>query len=246
MKILTIIPTRRELDGFVQACREAGYDTEAVVTGKLSLTSFPALDVAVALGGLGKAQFAVQTQHLLEHRPWKWVMCVGAAGALVDGIAIGDVVIATETVEHDMRNRFGPPRLPRFPSAEPILERCRHVLRTEHPFRVHYGPIASGDEDVMEGERRAAIHAHTGAVVVAWEGAGGARASQFSGVPFIEIRGVTDSANSAAAVDFKLHVQRAMHSVARVVISLARFGFPSDTTEMQRKKWRKPSGRDMI
>jgi adenosylhomocysteine nucleosidase len=222
MKILTIIPMQRELDSFVQACCEAGYDTEAVATGRLSLTYFPALAIAVAPGGLGKTQFAVHTQHLLEQGQWELVICAGAAGALVDSIAVGDVVIATETVEHDIRNRFGPPRLPRFRSAEHVLELCRHALQTEQAFRVHYGPIASGDEDVVEGERRAAIHAHTGAVVVAWEGAGGARASQFSDVPFIEIRGVTDSANSAAAVDFKLNVKWAMHNVARVVASLAR------------------------
>ena len=224
MRILTIIPTQRELDGFIQACREAGYDTEVVAIGKLSLTYVSALAVAVALGGLGKAQFAVHTQHLLEHGPWALVICAGAAGALVDGIAVGDVVIATETVEHDMQNRFGPRLFPRFRSAEHIVERCRHALQPEQTFRVHYGPIASGDEDVVEGDRRAAIHAHTGALVVAWEGAGGARASQFSGVPFLEIRGVTDSANHAAAVDFKVHVQGAMHNVARVVTSLARWG----------------------
>lgn len=59
MKTLTIIPTQRELDGFLQACCDAGYAAEALIAGKLSLTSFPALALAVAPGGLEKVQFAV-------------------------------------------------------------------------------------------------------------------------------------------------------------------------------------------
>lgn len=224
MKILAVIPTQAELDNFIQAYRDAGYDSEIITTGKLSLTYFPVLAIAAAHGGLGKTQFAVHTQHLIEQRPWELVICAGAAGALVDDISVGDVVIATETIEHDVRNHFGPQRLPRFRSTEHVLERCRRTFRTEQSFQVYYGPIASGDEDVVDVERRSAIRAHTGALVVAWEGAGGARASQFNQVPFIEIRGVTDAANREAAVDFKLNVQMAMHNTAWVVASLAQSG----------------------
>lgn len=113
----------------------------------------------------------------------------GAAGALVDSLSIGDVVIATETVEHDIRNRFGPPRLPRFRGAQPVRAQCRDALQTPRAFRIQYDPIASGDEAVGEVATQTAIHARTGAVAVAWEGAGGARASHVTGVSFREIRG---------------------------------------------------------
>ena len=221
MKILTVTPIQAELDCFVDACREAGYDAEEGSTGKLPLTRFPLLDVTVAPGGLGKVAFAVHTQHLVEQGQWALVICAGSAGALVDTVSPGDVVIGTETVEHDIRNGFGKPLVPRFPGAEFILRRSRDVLEAEDSFRIHYGPIASGDEDVVDGERRAAVHAKTGALAVAWEGAGGARASRFSGVPFIEIRGVTDRAGGAVASEFRLNLERAMRNVAHVVASLA-------------------------
>lgn len=57
-------------------------------------------------------------------------MCAGS---------VGDVVIATKTVEYDMRNRFSPPHLPRFRTAEHVLELCRSVLQAERAFQVHYG-----------------------------------------------------------------------------------------------------------
>ena len=223
MKILTVIPTQEERDSFVQACLEQGYQAQALVMGKLSITYFPVLEIAVAHGGLGKAQFAVQTQHLIDAGNWGVVICAGAAGALASGLSVGDVVIATETVEHDIRNKFGKPLLPRFTSSERVLEYCRQAVQADPTLKVHYGPIASGDEDVMDVERRTAIHQRTEALAVAWEGAGGARASQFSGVPFIEIRGVTDGADNTAARDFRLNVKRALKSVAQVVIALARW-----------------------
>jgi len=230
MKILTVIPTQEELDAFVHACVEQGYQAQPLAMGKLSITYFPVLEMAVAHGGLGKAQFAVQTQHLIDAGNWDVVICAGAAGALASGLSVGDVVIATETVEHDIRNKFGKPLLPRFSSSERALEYCRQAVQAGPTLNVHYGPIASGDEDVMDVERRAAIHHRTEALAVAWEGAGGARASQFSGVPFIEIRGVTDGADHTAARDFRLNVKRALKNVAQVVIALARWSRNRPTT----------------
>jgi adenosylhomocysteine nucleosidase len=222
MKILIIIPTQRELDCFLEACLEQGYQAETALTGKLLITHFPALEIAVAFGGLGKTQFAVQTQHLIDMAHWDWVICAGAAGALVDSLSIGDVVIATETVEHDIHNRFGKPLLPRFGGSETLLEHCYQAIPATGTFKVHFGSVASGDEDVVETDRRKAVHLQTGAVVVAWEGAGGARACQFSDVPYIEVRGVSDSADRKAALDFEKNLPLVMRNVATVILSWAR------------------------
>ena len=221
MKILTVIPTKAELESFVRASCEQGYRAETITTGKLPVTHFSMLNLAVASGGLGKVQFAVQTQYLIDAGQWDVIICAGAAGALVTDLAVGDVVIATETVEHDIRNKFSKPLLPRFSGSEEMIGRCRWALKTEPAFTVHYGPIASGDEDVMDAERRADIRARTAALAVAWEGAGGARACQFSGLPFIEIRGVTDGAGATAPSEFRQNTQLALKSVAQVVITFA-------------------------
>ena len=126
-------------------------------------------------------------------------------------------VCATLSRLHDIRNKFGTPLLPRFRSVDTVLAALREELSALTACTVHFGPIASGDEDVVDGERRRAIHQVTGALAVAWEGAGGARACHFSGVPFIEVRGITDHANSQAATDFKMHLPSAMRHVARLI-----------------------------
>jgi adenosylhomocysteine nucleosidase len=218
MKTLIIVPTEIEYEAFILGCTRQRLEFEDTVMGRLPVKHCPALGMTVARGGLGKVQFAVHTQHLLEAHPdWAWVVCAGAAGALVDTLAIGDVVVATETVEHDIRNRFGKPLLPRYTGAGTVITALQQAASDCAGFAVTYGPIASGDEDVVEHERREALRMQTGALAVAWEGAGGARSCQFSGAPYIEVRGISDQANQHAPGDFTANVPIAMRNIATLV-----------------------------
>ena len=221
MTLLAIVPTQRELDLFAAALQrfDAGAASETI--GVLGVKRFPELSIVTALGGLGKAQFAAHTQHLIANGEWDIVVCAGAAGTLANSMRVGDVVIATETVEHDIRNRFGPPHMPRFAATPQALDRCHAATQDDGAFTVHYAPVASGDEDVVEEARRSELSARTGAAAVAWEGAGGARACLLSGVPYVEIRGISDGANSTAAGDFVANLPLVMENVASVVVSLA-------------------------
>ncbi len=229
MKILVVIPTQKEFNFFLAACAEMAGQAEYSRLGRVNVVQFadlgtrPKSVLTLSRGGLGKVQFAVHTQHLLDAAPeWDLVICAGAAGALVNALSIGDVVVSTETVEHDINNHFRPPRLPRFNGAEGIISQLKRVSSTLSSFQVHFGPVASGDEDVVDFERRTAIHQLTGALAVAWEGAGGARACQFSQVPFVEIRGISDGADSDAASDFLANLEQVMRNIATLIIAWLR------------------------
>ena len=220
MQTLIMVPLQEEMVWFRQACTARRLATAGTTVGRLVAMCVPEIDLTVVPGGLGKVQFAIQTQHVLDvSRTWEVVICTGAAGALSDELAIGDVVVATETVEHDIHNHFGPPRLPRFSGAATMIKSLRGVCPPRNAFSVHFGPIASGDEDVVTVERQEALRQRTGALAVAWEGAGGARACQFSAMPFVEIRGVTDGANGRAAVDFRANLATAMANVATLIVT---------------------------
>ena len=223
MRILTVIPLQGELNRFLDGCAATGLQPEVDQIGKLPVLYLCDRALVVATGGLGKAQFAAQTQHLIDSGPgWDLVICAGAAGAFDDRLRVGDVVAGRETVEFDIRNRFGEPLLPRFASAARVLDCLQHIQLGDKTFALHVGPIASGDEDVVEITRRAEIRAQTGALVTAWEGAGAARACSFSGVPFVEIRGVSDHAGETAPQDFVSNLPVAMGNVAAVVIELVK------------------------
>ena len=112
----------------------------------------------------------VQTQYLIERFPSvEIVACVGAAGSLVSELSVGDVVVGTETVEHDYRLLFASRPQPRFPGHSPSIPALRRAAGRIHGFRVAFGVIASGDEDVVASERARAIRDQTGAVCVAWK-----------------------------------------------------------------------------
>jgi adenosylhomocysteine nucleosidase len=57
-----------------------------------------------------------------------------------------------------------------------------------------------------------------GSIAVAWEGAGGARACKFNKKYYLELRGVTDTANHQAAADFEVNLEKAMHNLAQVIV----------------------------
>ena len=211
---------REELDFLLQGCAKAGFQAESGIIGRLPVVRLPDLGVTLARGGLGKVQFAVQTQHLLDTCSyWDLIVCAGAAGALVNEVSVGDAVVATTTVEHDYNNKFSERALPKFDGAGAAVADLKSVSHSTGTFSVHFGPIASGDEDVVETERKRMLHDSTGALAVAWEGAGGAKACVFSGFPFVEIRGVTDTADRNAASDFEKNLEVAMSNLATLIIS---------------------------
>lgn len=226
MKTIVIIPTQKEFKLFVQSIIKNGCQAENVLVGKLPVVEFSDIGMTVACGGLGKVQFAIHTQHLLDTCPqWTWAICAGAAGALVEHLTVGDVVIATETVEHDIHNKFGRPLLPRFNGSQAMLSAFQTLSPVSSQFHTHFGPIASGDEDVVDTLRKQALHQRTGGLAVAWEGAGGARACQFSDVPFVEIRGITDGADGNAAADFAANLENVMANVATLIIGWVRASY---------------------
>jgi adenosylhomocysteine nucleosidase len=218
LKSLIVLPIQQELDFFLQACAGQGQAAEAGQVGRMPVTCLPGLGITLARGGLGKTQFAVLTQYLIDHAPdWDAVLCVGAAGALDDTLAVGDVVVGTETVEYDIHNKFGKPLVPRFSGNSGLLNQFRNLAQVDDSFRIHFGAIASGDEDVVGVERRKQVRELTNALANAWEGAGGARACQLSDAPFVEIRGISDGANEAAPLDFAANLPGTMRNLATVI-----------------------------
>jgi adenosylhomocysteine nucleosidase len=220
MKLLIVTPLPEERDGFLRRCRQLGLQIHAAQLGRLPVTVLPELGVTLAVGGVGKAQYALQTQHLLDAgEGWEAVICAGTAGALADELSVGDVVVATTTIEHDYIVRLIDFHQPSFDGAQGLLADLRRVPVNGDSFAVHFGIVASGDEDIAGAERRAELRRRTGALVAAWEGAGGARACKFNRVPFVELRGVSDSANADAPNDFAANLDTAMQNVAQFVVN---------------------------
>lgn len=222
MKLLVITPIKDELDALSGVLRELVGEDEAVPVGHATALPFYQGRALLMHGGLGKAEFGVRTQHALDTLEGvSGVVCAGVAGALDESLSVGDVVVATATVEHD----FNWPRgeRPRFEGHGPLIDAIRDAdVQIGGDFSMHFGPIASGDEGVNDIGRARDLREGTGALAVAWEGAGGARAARYSGVPFLEVRGISDLADSNAYGEWRGNIPRAMRNVATVLDALVR------------------------
>ncbi|MXX19704.1 MAG: 5'-methylthioadenosine/S-adenosylhomocysteine nucleosidase [Dehalococcoidia bacterium] len=191
-------------------------------TGRVVVREYSAADVVLAEGGFGKVQYGVTTQHLLDHLPdVDLVVCAGVAGGLSDEVRVGDVVVATATVEHDFYSGVLGRVPPGFDGSREHLARLAEVREADGSFRVHFAPIASGDEGISDRVRKDAIHARTEALAVAFEGAGGARAALFSGVPYLEVRAISDMAEGDVLTELEANLPDVMQNVAAVVARLA-------------------------
>ena len=122
MTYLIVTPIQEELDFLSAYLTQENYKVQKRVIGSLSTLEFPELDLILAQGGLGKTQFGLQTQHLLDFCPSvQAVICTGAAGALSAQLKVGDVVIASETVEHDCIYHFVKRPPPRFAGDKELI-----------------------------------------------------------------------------------------------------------------------------
>lgn len=218
---LILCPLRPELAALREGIQSLGWRIEQRQIGPLLVYSMPELDWHLALGGHGKTQFAICAQFLLEHlKEVKTLVCAGCSGGLWPSMALYDVIVAEKTIEHDFRMKFIDRPLPEFKGDPQLLAKCRDLQNFD--FKVHRGVIASGDEDILDPQRAREVRELTSADAVAWEGAGGARASQFSGRSFLEVRGITDTQEHPPAKDFIHHLRRAMNHVSQVLLALAK------------------------
>ncbi len=219
MAFLLITPLQLEFDCLTHSLKSRGFSETNIHVGRMPVCLFSELQIALAQGGHGKAQCALQTQHLLDcYEQVDGVICAGSSGALAPGISAGDLVVAETTIEHDFQMKFFPEPAPRFSGSHEFLSRLKKNQMFSWTFQVHYGSIASGDEDVIALERAQDLYSQTGALAVAWEGAGVARACLFSQVPFLEIRGITDTANHDAPADFETNLGLAMDNLVAFII----------------------------
>src|SRR5215470_14078228 len=124
-RILILCPLAREWS-FLVSTFEASLHVERVHDLKIEAAYIHDWRTLVAPGGHGKTQFAVQAQYLIGRFPSvELVICAGPAGSLAPDLSVGDVVVGTETVEHNYRQLFATRPLPRFPGDATSIDALR-------------------------------------------------------------------------------------------------------------------------
>lgn len=184
--------------------------------------------VLIAHCGIGKVNAAAVAQVLASAKP-RALIFTGVAGALDPGLAVGDIVIATEAVQHDVDVTalgYEPGRVPGEPlswkSDEKLVELALLAAAEVTEVRTTTGLVASGDQFVADPARGRAIRGGFGADCVEMEGAAVAQVCTRSAVPFVIVRSISDSADHDAQVSFREFTELAAGRAKRLVLAMLR------------------------
>jgi adenosylhomocysteine nucleosidase len=168
-------------------------------------------DVIVVKCGVGKVNAAICAEILCEHFKVDYIINTGAAGSLDPRINIGDVVICTEAVQHDMDCvGFGSPlgKIPflktsEFPSDDSLRSLAKSICEEVCPdIRCFEGRIATGDQFICDKDHKDFIVSNFKALCCEMEGAAVAQTAYLNDVPFLIIRAISDKADASAEMDY--------------------------------------------
>ena len=168
-------------------------------------------EVIAVVCGIGKVNAAVCTQILVSEFNVDTVINVGVAGGIGKDIYPGDVVIATNLVEHDMdTTAFGDPhgQVPRmdtfdFKCDSSLIESANSACKKVGGFNTFTGRIVSGDVFVADVEKIKWLEKEFNALSCEMEGASIAHVCYLNNIPVVVIRSISDNANNGAHMDFE-------------------------------------------
>ena len=190
-------------------------------------------EAVVVRSGIGKVNAAVCTQILVDHYGVDAVINTGIAGSLKNEIEIGDVVLSTDTVHHDMdASGFGYPvgQIPQmevfsFPADETLRNLALKCCKEVNPdIGVFTGRIVSGDQFISDQVKKDWIAENFGGYCTEMEGAAIAQAAYLNHVPFLIIRAISDKADNSATMDYsEFEVKAVRHSVNLILAIAERY-----------------------
>lgn len=183
-------------------------------------------EVVIVRSGIGKVNAGICTQILSDIFEVDAVINTGIAGSLQAQIDIGDIVISTDAIQHDMdATGFGyaPGVIPRmetscFTADEALIEAAKAACKAAVPqVQAFTGRIVSGDQFVSDREVKNHIYEQFSGMCTEMEGAAIAQAAYLNKIPFVIIRAISDKADDSATMDYPSFEREAIaHSVALV------------------------------
>lgn len=183
----------------------------------------------VVRSGIGKVNAGICTQILADEFQVEAVINTGIAGSLKAEINIGDIVLSTDTMQHDVDAReFGYPlgQIPRmetltFLSDEKLRKLAKEVCEEVNPdIQVFEGRVASGDQFVADKETKEKIIENTQAYCTEMEGAAIGQAAYLNKIPYLVIRAISDKADDSAHVDYPTFERQAIRHTVNLVSSM--------------------------
>ena len=188
--------------------------------------SFGSTDVVVVQRGIGKVNAAACAQILINHFGVTHVMNTGVAGSLNAKIDIGDIVVSTDAMYHDVdATIFGYAKgeVPQvgtasFVADEMLRKAAVEAVKEAAPdIHVFEGRVVSGDQFISSREVKNHIRDTFQGDCTEMEGAAIAQVAYINEVPFVIIRAISDKADDSGQEAYDVFEKKAAMHCAHVV-----------------------------
>lgn len=209
--------------------------TDIEITAKAGMEFYKGIlcgaEAVVVRSGIGKVNAAACTQILADCFQVDAVINTGIAGSLRAEIDIGDIVLSTDVLHHDMdATGFGYPlgQIPRmntlsFAADAQMRAAVRALCEQVNPdIRVHEGRVVSGDQFISDREVKNRIISWTDGYCTEMEGAAIAQTAYLNQIPFLIVRAISDKADDSATVDYPTFEAKAIEHTVKLITAVAK------------------------
>ena len=167
-------------------------------------------EVVVAACGIGKVNAAVCTQTMILKYKIDMIINTGIAGGMSPKINIGDIVIGSALVQHDVdTSPLGDPvgfisgiNRVEIPCTDSLIKKLENAAGRIKGIKMHKGIIATGDQFIGEKEKLYKIVDRFGAIACEMEGASIGHVCYINKVDFAVVRAISDNADSESSMDY--------------------------------------------
>ncbi|WP_163528149.1 5'-methylthioadenosine/adenosylhomocysteine nucleosidase [Halobacillus ihumii] len=182
--------------------------------------------IVLVQSGIGKVNAAMASQLLVSHFHADKLINSGISGAIHPDVGLGDIVISTETVQHDMDETakgYEPGIIPRldkgyFKADKDLIALAEQAAKKlPEKVDVFKGLIATGDQFIASAEKKEWIYETFNAYVVEMEGAAVGQVAYLNDVPYIVIRSASDDAGEEAVMKWEDFKQQAINNSSFII-----------------------------
>ena len=183
------------------------------------------VEVVLLQSGIGKVNSSVSTALMLQAFAPDCIINTGSAGGCDDSLDVGDIVISSELLHHDVDvTAFGYElgQMARMPVTyipdELLAQTAAQCIELVADAKTVRGVIATGDTFVSDPAKVAAIKAAFPAVkAVEMEAAAIAQTCFLFGTPFLVVRALSDIAGKSSNLSFADFIETASTHSAKMV-----------------------------
>lgn len=215
----------------IQALREQLSDVKETTIAGMTFCegTLSGKDVILVRSGIGKVNMAICTQILVDQFHVQQLINTGIAGSLCNDINIGDIVVSTDMMQHDVdvtSSGYKRGIIPRmetsaFPADQELIDLAVSSCKKVNPeVSVFQGRIVSGDQFICDDQIKKQIIADFNALCTEMEGAAMAQAAWLNKVPFVVIRAISDKADHSAEMDYAEFEAQAIHHTVKLVCQM--------------------------